>query len=440
MTGHLVLFTTMLYVLFSERLFIRFSTGGRGILPILDLCMLALATALIVFSGWSKAGAFLRNREFWKYWFPYLLMSFLLPVVAVFFNDYPARTAMEGLQGIEALAFVVVGSWIGAAGPRLWKIAKNYILTAICVVFLFAAIQFGYGQGWSGGIFDALQQWDISSQLAYSERYVLTARSIGTYLNPNTLGFCGAMAIWSSLILLRGIPRVLGAGMSAATLLASQSRGSTMALIGSAVIWSCYIFCSSDRSLRKIRDISLALILISLVGATWAVMIFQDRLEQVSAQNRFERGLRFLSEGADADRNAAGRITGWIHALQFHQDHLLGTMGEPRYMFRDIIDNDYVKTILQGSVVYLMTFLMTIYGAFRLLARRGPTGWLLAMFSVVIAINGMTAHPLSYSVIAAFWIGIGFYLCRTVLSPEAQMEGFQAEPAPARVFRSLEVA
>ena len=440
MTRHLILFTTMLYALFSERLFIRFSTGGRGILPILDVCMLALATALMLFSKKSKTGAFLRNREFWKYWFPYILLSLLLPVMAVFFNDYPARTAMGGMQGLETLAFVVVGSWIYAAGPPLWKIAKNYILTAICVVFLFAAIQFGYGQGWSGGIFDVVQQWDVSSQMAYSERYVLTARSVGTYLNPNTLGFFGAAAIWSSLILLRGIPRVLGAGLSAATLLASQSRGSTMALIGSAIVWSCYIFCSRDRSLRKIRDISLVLILIALIGATWAVMIFQDRLEEVSPQNRFVQGLRFLSEGAEADQNAAGRITGWIHAFQFHQDHLLGTMGEPQYMFRDIIDNAYVQTILQGSVVYLMTFLMTICGALRLLTRRGPMGWLLAMFSVVIAINGMTADPLSYSVIAFFWIGIGFYLCRTVASAEAEKDRLRTEPAPARAFRSLEVA
>lgn len=213
-----------------------------------------------------------------------------------------------------------------------------------------------------------------------------------------------------------------------------------MALIGSAIVWSCYIFCSRDRSLRKIRDISLVLILIALIGATWAVMIFQDRLEEVSPQNRFVQGLRFLSEGAEADQNAAGRITGWIHAFQFHQDHLLGTMGEPQYMFRDIIDNAYVQTILQGSVVYLMTFLMTICGALRLLTRRGPMGWLLAMFSVVIAINGMTADPLSYSVIAFFWIGIGFYLCRTVASAEAEKDRLRTEPAPARAFRSLEVA
>ena len=425
---HFVLASLTAYAMFAERVFLRFSTGGRGILPVFDLWIIApVALSLAIFAPFSTA--FVRLREFWKYWFPYIAMSFLLPVLAVFFNEYPGRNALECMEAVRMLALLVVGSWIAGAGPAVWATARRYVFAAVSGEFVFAGVQFGQQRAWfSGGVCDLLQQWDVNSQLAYSERYILTARSIGTYLNPNTLGFGSVVSFWAAVILLRGKPRFLGASMAVATLLCSQSRGSTLALIISALVWFGYLLCSRNPDLRKTRDAWLAVVLIGMIAVTWGVVLFQDRLtDGLSSQNRFERGLRFLSEGTSADSNAAGRIGGWQRALAFHQDHLLGTWGEPRFMFRDIIDNDYVRALLQGSAVYLCALFLALLGALRQLTRHSQISWLLGLTAVVIGVNGMTAHPLSSPPVAIFWTGIGFYLQQ---SAAAQTRGYAA-PAPA---------
>jgi hypothetical protein len=201
-------------------------------------------------------------------------------------------------------------------------------------------------------------------------------------------------------------------------------------MIGSAVVWFLYILSSRGADLRKVRDVSAAVLAIGLAGLTWSAIVFQDRIENTSPQNRFERGFRFLSEGAAADRNAAGRIEGWSRALRFHEDHLLGTMGEPRFLFRDIVDNDYVRALLQGSLVCLITVWMALYGAFRQLTRRTNIGWLMGLSAVVVGINAMTAHPLSYSAITVFWMAIGFHLYLAATSQSSERRSAEAERLP----------
>lgn len=416
---HLVLASGTAYILLAERLFTRFSTGGRGILSVMELWMLATAAALLIFSE-RKATAFCRNRRFWVYFFPYILLASALPFMGAFFNDYPFRTVLESLQGIQTVSLLMLGSWIACAGPSAWETGRKYIFFAIVVQSALAAAQFAHANGWvTGGVFDLLLQWDVRTQQAYSERYVLTARSVGSYLNPNTLGYWAALAFWSALIALKGAPRFIGAVASVGVLFASQSRGSTLAILASLAVWFIYVMWSGDRRLRRARDLTLVVALCLLLGVISTGLLMQDRLSSTDPTNRYERGFRYLLEGGGADRNAQGRVLSWNLALDFFAQHPFGTLGEPRAMFPHIIDNDYVRMLLQGSVPYLLAFLLMLLGTFRLLATEGRMGWMLGLFSVVTAINAVTAHPLSYPVASIYFIGVGFFLSRT------------AEPYPA---------
>jgi hypothetical protein len=410
---HVVLAGGTMYILFAERLFARFSTGGRGILSVMELWMLATAAALLI-SSERKATAFCRNRRFWVYFFPYILLASTLPFLGALFNDYPFRTVLESLQGIQTVSLLILGSWMACAGPSAWETGRKYIFFAIMVQFTLASAQFAHAHGWvTGGVFDLLAQWDVRMQQAYSERYVLTARSVGSYLNPNTLGYWAALAFWSALIALKGAPRLIGAAASVGVLIASQSRGSTLAMLASLTVWFIYVMWSGDRQLRRVRDMTLAVAVCLLVGCSLTGLLMQDRLAITDPTNRYERGFQYLLEGGGVDRNAQGRVLSWNLALDFFAQHPFGTLGEPRTMFPHIVDNDYVRTLLQGSLPYLFAFLLMLLGTFRLLATEGRMGWLLGLFSVVTAVNAVTAYPLSYPVISIYFIGAGFFLSRT---------------------------
>jgi hypothetical protein len=421
LSAHVILASVAVYILLAERLFLRFSTGGRGILPILDLWTLGLAIMLLAFTPERRAAAFLRNRDFWRYSAPYVGLSLVLPFMGVLFNDYPARSALGSLLGIQTCTFLIFGSWIAVSGPRVWRMAKGYAFATILLQFSAAALQFAYRKGVIlGPLSEHLYRWDVASQLAYSERYVVTARSIGTYINPNTLGVWADLACWSAAFAFKGVPRVIGIAAALCTLFFSESRGSTLALMGSFAVWFLYLGLSRDAKVRAMRDVGVVMLCCVLLVGAWTALIFQDRLLEDSATNRFERGLRFLMEGGSADRNAQGRLQSWSRALAFFENHPFGTLGEPRFMFQDIIDNDYVRTLLQGSLVYLAAFLAAMFGTLRQMSKHGRLGLLLGTFTAVICINAVTAHPLSYPVVSIYWMAAAFYFGLTARTAALQ--------------------
>lgn len=407
---HFIFLCATTYVLLSDRIFLKVASGGRGVLPLMPIVVILLGGAFALLARQREGTLFLDPRGNWLYWFPYLLLATILPVLGIAFTGYPVRTLFSIVPGLVDLSFLVLGSWLAASGATARQLATKYLFLAIMVEFLFAAIQFAHMQGYlSSGSLNFLYRWDLSTQVAYSKTYIITARSVGTYINPNDLGFWSVIAFWGGVHMLRGVPRMTAVLAALATLALSQSRGSLMALLGSVLVWLVYLAFSRDKTLRQAFDATFALLLgsilaIGVASTFWRPAYLPSRMEQ-----RFARGLGVITGGVAMDPNAQGRVNAWMHALQFYQHHPLGTFGEPQLLFGGFIDNDLVHILLQGGPVFLIAILLAL-GAGILLIGCGSLGTAIGTWSAAILLNAMTANPLTYASIGLYWLAVGYYL------------------------------
>jgi hypothetical protein len=269
-----------------------------------------------------------------------------------------------------------------------------------------------------------LLQWDIDSEGALSEFTAVTWRCVGTFVNPNDLGFWSVVAFWISALLFRGMLRFTGIIAALFTLVLSESRGSLISLLATLTVWLAYVALSRDARLKKARDATYlsAICFVLTVGWLGAALTQSTGVavtDKFSVVDRFERGLDVLTEGAGADSNASARVAAWRLAMTFYSDHPLGTWISPRLKFHLYIDNEYVKTLLQGSIPYLFALLMIISCSFWRIMRPGAVPRLIAMIAVTAAVNGMSAYPFSYPAIGIFWILLGYDLAEERLKKEA---------------------
>ena len=84
----------------------------------------------------------------------------------------------------------------------------------------------------------------------------------------------------------------------------------------------------------------------------------------------------------------------------------------PRLVLGHYIDNDYVRTFVQGSPLYLFAVLLALFGGFRQITGRGSAARTTALFAGAIAINGMSAYPLLYPCIGLYWLNMGYDMAR----------------------------
>jgi len=262
-----------------------------------------------------------------------------------------------------------------------------------------------------------LLEWNVASENTLGEYSFLTWRCVGTFVSPNELGFWSVMAFWISARLIHGIAGIIGIIAALITLVLSQSRGSMFALIGTILLWIGYLIFSRDPRLRGVRDATLVSAVFVILVAAWLGVIL-SQLSNVSVAGefsfieRFQNGLRVMVEGPGADSNAEARLAAWRSALHFYYDHPLGTLATPRLVLGHYIDNDYVRTFVQGSPLYLLTVLLALFGGFRQITGRGSAARTTALFAGAIAINGMSAYPLLYPCIGLYWLNMGYDMAR----------------------------
>ena len=408
--AHIVFFIISLYAALCERLFFRVSSGGRGILPVLELVIPLLAAVMLLLEQPGASLQFWKSRRFRLLFAPYLALTLALPFLGVLYHEYPERTIITSLPAFRALAFISFGCWLAGAGEKVRRIAGRYLFGLICLEGLLAATQYGHNHGLiSGGLLELQYRWDLTTQFQYSSEYVITGRSIGTFINPNELGFWSAISFWLAVVLLKGRPRLIAGFAALTSLFLSQSRGSLFALTASLLLWGAYLALVRARHLRAARDTMLCGLLGLILFATLTGVFLQDRLANSPVLARFGAGIKVLSQGASADENAEGRVQAWKNALVFYSNHLTGTWGEPQMLFGSFMDNDYVRILLQGSPFYLGTFILLLAASVRTLPSARFSGRLIALLAVVVAVNGMTANPVAYTAMGFFWMLIGFH-------------------------------
>jgi O-Antigen ligase len=414
--AHLILLSVFAYILFEERFTIGVNTGGRGALQPMDP-LIPLVGALVFFGVGRIPGAqLLRLEPRLLIWAPYVALTTALPILAVMVNAEPVRTMYTAIHGFIYLSFLIFGAWAAFAEPSILRLARYYAWFAVIFECFIALVDYLNKTGlYHTALGEFLLQWNVQSEGIMGEFTFITWRCVGTFTNPNELGYWGVTAFWMSALLLRGGLRFTAVVAALLTMLLSESRGSLFALMACSLVWLVYMALSRDRRLSQARDATyVSAIGVLLIGCWLAASLGQSNGvtvdDKFSVITRFERGLDVFTQGAGADENADARVVAWQQALNFYYEHPLGTWSSPRMSFHLYIDNDYVKALLQGSILYLFALLGLYLHAFRRLTAPGLAPRALAMLAIASAVNGMSAYPLTYSTLGVFWIILGYDL------------------------------
>ena len=398
----IVVAAVAVFLVLNERLYIHVATSGNGLVRVMDLFIPLLAFILVMFSRKSIMPWFRRGNI--PCCMPYLLMGLCLPFLGVVGGDYPWRTLFTAIIGLRALGMIVIGIWLAQQPQRSRILLGRWMVFCIAFEALIAVGQFINSQHlFDAPLLEQLNQWDVQSMTDYNTAYLVTARSSGTFLGGNTLGVWSVLALWFSVTEVAGLTGSICMMASLLTLILSQSRGSIAALLAGVVLTAVFLPWVRRRTLFSLGG---AIVTSVIVGQLFVGSLFNSTLETEQMQDRLSSGAAVISQGASADNNAQTRVDAWVDSMAFFAEHPLGTGGEPQYLVK-LIDNQYVSTLLQGSIPYILALAWALYAGLRMPNNRSMRAFL-ALSTVSIAVNGISASPFQYPAIGIFWLAIGY--------------------------------
>lgn len=374
-----------LYLLLGQRLTIGAATGGRGTVSVPELLFVGLAAAMWLVSGAVPA----RERG------PRLLpitvgplfaLLVVLPILGVFIGEYELRTLYTVVVVVVPLAILALGT----AAARFQVDVRRVVLAAIVGHGLYGLCQQLYRVGvmpssaWSWAV-----SWDIRSQSAYDELYILSARSTGLFINPNAYGLWSVLAVVFGALFLRGWAQVVAVGLGVIGVVGSQSRTAWLALALLGVLYLGSVLTSP----RVARAGGVAALALAPVGILLWLTGILGRLVEEGAQTRLLSGIAGLTRTGE-DANLVGRYEGWARARDFVSQYTVGTLGPPQLKFGGSIDSQFVSYFVQGGPLLVAAFVLALASPLLVLRRLTNQWWKLAIMSGVIAVFSYTGNPM----------------------------------------------
>ena len=390
--------------LVADRAVLAIATGGRGALPLMTFMAPTAALWAVARHGTGQTLAFARSPVFLIGVLPYLGLAFVLPFLGVMFNRYPERTLISITEATTAFSFLVLGAAASTAPLRHWR---PWITIAIVLQLTYAAGQTAYLGRWPGWeLFSPLHAWDLSYQGLYGD--FVQARASGLYFNPNELGLWAGVAAVLAWAVMTPRWRLAGVVLAVMTLLLSQSRGATVALVAALAAGITMAFVH-----RRVRAPHAARTAIS-VGLAVAVAIVVVVVVQPSHDlvDRFSALATVWAQGPRADLNLAGRLDYWASVIDLNAVYPLGTWGPPESLLGSAVDSTWFRVFAQGSVLYVGALVLLLVSPFAV-----RDSWFkdtLIVITVLLAVAGLTQTPLNYPIAFLFWALLGAALQASV--------------------------
>jgi len=425
---HLIMILVLCQAVFSERLVLQLATGGRGMILVTNLVSPWITLALVLLPFWSDLRRTFWTNEFVLYWMPYLALTFLLPLLGVALADYPARSAFASWNALDPMCFLV----IGAAGvfhlQRAGKVIQRYFMFAVLAQLGLAIVQTMGQYDYLPGILKSIYNWDFTFKAVHQLDNIILARATGFYLNPNSLGIWALLAFWTSFFLLHGKQRFVGCVASFGTILLCQSRGSLAGLLGSGAIYGAsWTLFRADRNQRRkatlfIAILAVPILMLSAPGLTDATFSHLREVPLVgSLLERYTSGAKVVSQGASADASFQVRTDLWQLGYEYLVNHPFGSLGSPEMGTKVPQDNQFISALEQGSFYFFGALLLMFFGGVRLINSPLVASRLLAVASLGLMVNGISAVPFSSSASHIFWLLVGVALAQHVKLKETAL-------------------
>lgn len=375
-----------LYLLLGQRLTIGAATGGRGTVSVLELVFIALAVGMWIVSSSSLVGE-RAPRLLAVTVGPLIALLVALPLLGVISGNYQLRT-------LYTYVVVVVPLGILALGAKATQFSVDLRRLAFLTILghgLYGLGQQLYRMGvMPSSVWGWAVSWDMRSQAAYDELYILSARSTGLFISPNAYGLWSVLAVVFGALFLRGPPRAVAVALGLLGVVGSQSRTAWLALFLLGVVYAISFMMSS----RVARTSALVAMLLAPAVALLGVLGVLGRLVEEGAQTRLLSGIAGLTQESSADANLSGRYDGWARAQEFVIQYTVGTLGPPQIKFGGSIDSQFVAFYVQGGPLLVAAFVLALVSPVLVLRRKIPGWWKLALMSGVIAVFSYTGNPL----------------------------------------------
>jgi len=399
-------------------------SGNRGIVALGDLLWLGLVLTWTVRR--ILFGKPIRLRKVYPaaIWamLPFVLMATLLPAIGVLAVDWPYSYASPGLRTLQWGSFALFAYFLAQQYSTGWVIKH-----VVVVMVLAAVVHMGYSLiqlGYYLGVLD--RSWillDDIFAILHENTWFFYPRLTGLQVNPNSYGMYSALVflIVLSMYLVRadmGRRVFWNVALMVALfgLLFSASRSAYLGIMVAFFILFMVIWFGARQIAARGLLLSFKLFFIGVLGLIALWPVFPEKL-----RGRLTRFLDVFSVGAAADINLAKRVEEWQWLWQLYvSDYPFGTWAPTSYVTGSSVDSFYMVTVVQGSPIFTLLWLVFLGAAINLGWRawrragsrqEAAIGLALAGFAGIMAGGGLTLSPMPQpQLVVPLWVLIGVSL------------------------------
>ena len=321
---------------------------------------------------------------------PFVFLSVILPFIGVAAFDWPVSFATPGVRFVQWSSIVLIWAYLSSSYGRDRIVKTLFMLMSVSCYSqaLYSLFQFmvAYG-GWPS----YLTYFDYLYASAFPKNYFILARCTGLDVIPSGLGIRGTTFLaWILGVIL--VKTKIDIRQTFFVIVCSVwmllCSGARTPVFGALAVIIAFLILSL-LGMKRTRVYRLSLV-VSVVIVALCLGWFYLSLYSVPLVERFANVAALFRANGDLDPGLEDRIQLWQVSLGYLSEHPMGTMVAPTYALSVPVDNSYIYSIAQGSILYLFSFLLFIVGLFvgarKMLYAEESSTRALACFSIFVVV------------------------------------------------------
>jgi O-antigen ligase len=216
------------------------------------------------------------------------------------------------------------------------------------------------------------------------------------------------MVVVLGIYLAPGRARFLIIGSGALSVLLSQSRGATFALLIALAIALTRGARPGNHGRGRIAG---ALMVVVVLGIGLGGVLIAAGIFDAAVFVGLYLGLAAALGGGD-DPGLTGRINLWGAALDLVESRPFGTLGPPEFILGAAVDNGWVRAFVQGGIPFAAALGLMMLPGFTRPLSTAVDGERLRTLSILLALTAISQTPLSYPPALLYWFVVGAVLAQ----------------------------
>jgi len=293
--------------------------------------------------------------------FPYLLFSILLPVLGIIGSRWPLSYATSAIRNIQWISIAVIAYLLcnKYSSSAVIRMTFKVLLLSCFMEVSYSVLQMVY-------VYLFPQKYPYLDKVFMETRpfnWLNLGRATGLAVNPNSLGLQGlvVMSLFLSFLLsgnyMKAWLRVF-LGLASVWLIVSSGSRTAILTLFALLLFVAFIDVVKREKLSLLRSMGLIATILTSGAVTWELVSnISDRLK---TRLSWVRAIPF--QGFLSDLSFRMRVQTWQAALAYLSEHPFGSLVPPNYALQQALDSYWIYVIVQGSLIYLLMFILFTVG------------------------------------------------------------------------------